>query len=69
MASGHAECHVTLVQDWGCVVTVACGIWWGRAIHNPCITLGGAVFYRMFGQETLLWIQSACSVTLEVDRK
>ena len=54
VASGHAECHVTLAQDWG-----RCGysglrnmVGLGHPQQLP--TWGVQFFYRMFGQETIV---------------
>ena len=44
---------------------------WGQAIQNPSTTLGGggcSSFIECLGKRKL-WVQNACSVTPEVDRK
>ena len=56
MASGHAEGHVTLFQDWGTCGYSGLYIWVGSGHPPPLHHSGGGVqfFYRMFGQETIV---------------
>ena len=57
VASGHAECHVTLFQDWGRFgysgLRNMSGV--GPSTTPPPAWGGGVqFFYRMFGQETIV---------------
>ena len=69
VASSHAECHVTLVQDWKGVATVACEIWVGSGHPQPINHPGVCSSFIECLGKSQLWVQNACSVTPEVDRK
>ena len=60
VAFGHAECHMALFQDWG-----RCGY---GGLCNTGGVRPSSPFIECLGKRQL-WVQNACSVTPEVDRK
>ena len=68
MASGHAECHVTLPrlgEVWLQWLVKYGGV---GPSTTPPLPGGCSSFIECLGKKQL-WVQNACSVTPEVDRK